>query len=137
MKQVESKANRSDTVRNGQKVKNDIFLIAGLLAVVLVATLAFLLFRTEGNTVTVTVNGQIFGEYSLRVNQTVEIRCGDAYNLLVIEDGRAYVKQASCPDGICSSHRPIQHDGESIVCLPNKVVVEIRSQEQNQPDIIS
>ena len=137
MKQVESKANRSDTVQNGQKAKNDILLIAGLLAVVLVAVLAFLLFRAEGDTVTVTVNGQIFGEYSLRVNRTVEIRCGDGYNLLVIEDGRAYVKEASCPDEICSAHRPIRHNGESIVCLPNKVVVEIRSQEQNQPDIIS
>lgn len=137
MKQVESKANRSDTVQNGQKAKNDILLIAGLLAVVLVAVLAFLLFRAEGDTVTVTVNGQIFGEYSLRVNRTVEIRCGDGYNLLVIEDGRAYVKEASCPDEICSAHRPIRHNGESIVCLPNKVVVEIRSQDQDQPDIIS
>jgi hypothetical protein len=27
--------------------------------------------------------------------------------------------------------------GESIICLPNKVVVEIRNEKTDQPDIIS
>ena len=58
-------------------------------------------------------------------------------NLLVIQDGYAWVAEASCPDGICSSHRPICHDGESIICLPNKVVIEIHRSSQNQPDIIT
>ena len=58
-------------------------------------------------------------------------------NILVIENGKAYVNQASCPDGICSSHRPIGNDGESIICLPNKVVVEIRTSDKNRPDVIA
>ena len=61
---------------------------------------------------------------------------GEGYNLLVIEGGKAFVKSASCPDGICSSHRAVSKDGESIICLPNKVVIEIRARGQEQPDII-
>lgn len=121
----------------GRRVKNDIILIAVLLSLAALAALALLLFRSEGDTVAVTVDGVLWGEYALNEDRVVEIRQGDALNLLVIENGRAYVREASCPDGICSAHRPIQYDGESIICLPNRVVVEIRSRAPDQPDIVA
>lgn len=120
-----------------KKMKNDIVFIVSLLILFSAAALTLFLLRTAGDTVVVTVNGQIFGEYSLSENRTVEITNGDGYNILMIRDGLASVERASCPDGICSSHRPIQHNGESIICLPNKVVVEVHAQNKNQPDIIS
>ena len=91
--------------------------------------------------VKVTVDGELYGIYSLQKDQKVEIKTENGYNILVIEDGKAYVKDASCPDGICSSHRPIKHTGASIICLPNKVVVSIENNENggqtdNEFDII-
>ena len=123
--------------RAGRKAKNDILFISVLLILISVTALVMVLSRKTGDMVVVTVNGQPWGEYSLNEDRTVEIRNGDGYNLLIIEGGKAYVKQASCPDGICSSHRPIEYDGESIICLPNKVVVEIRTENKNRPDIIT
>ena len=79
----------------------------------------------------------MFGEYSLGKNRSIEINSELGSNLLVIKDGKAYVENASCPDGICSKHRPISYDGESIICLPNKVVVSIDKQDASAPDIIS
>jgi len=119
-----------------QKTKNDIIFIAAILTAALTAALILFLMRTEGDTVVVTVDGKITAEYPLSEDRTSEIKNGDGYNLLVIKDGKAYVEHASCPDGICSSHRPICHDGESIICLPNKVVIEIRAKSRNNPDII-
>ena len=125
------------TQKNGRKIKNDIILVSVVIGVILLAILGILIFRTEGNTVKVTVDGKTFGEYSINVDRTVEIKSEFGSNLLVIKDGKAYVEQASCPDGICSSHRPIHYDGQSIICLPNKVVVLIDDQNTIQPDIIS
>ena len=88
---------------------------------------------------TVTVDGKLFETYSLNEDKTVEIRTGENgenSNLLVIENGRAFVKTATCPDGICASHKPIFRDGESIVCLPHRVVITADSVDLNQPDII-
>ena len=124
------------TQKNGRKIKNDIILVSVIVGVILLAILGMLVFRQEGNTVKVTVDGKTLGEYSLNVNKTVEIKSDLGTNLLVIKDGKAYIESASCPDGICSAHRPIEHDGESIICLPNRVVVEIRTKNQKQPDII-
>lgn len=46
--------------------------------------------------------------------------------ILVIKDGEAYMQEADCPNQICVHHSPVSHKGETIVCLPNRVIIEIR-----------
>ena len=117
--------------------RHDILFIAVLLFLCAAAALGLYVFREDGDTVTVSIDGQLYAEYPLTEDCVVELISDGGFNRLVIEDGYAYVEESSCPDGICSSHRPISHNGESIICLPNKVVIEIHRREQNQPDIIS
>ena len=119
------------TENNTKKIKNDIIFIGALLLVLAIIGGCLLLFRKEGNTVKVTVDGQTFGTYSLDKNQTIEIKTEKGYNLVVIENGTVRVEEASCPDGVCSSHRPIRFGGSSIICLPNKVVVSIENKEND------
>ena len=42
-----------------------------------------------------------------------------------IRDGKASITQASCPDLLCVHQGAVSRQGESIICLPNEVVVEI------------
>lgn len=137
MRKFENNTTSPASTRGGRKEKNDLIFIAVLRFLAGIAALCLILFRSEGDLVTVTVDGKLFGEYSLSEDRTVEIKQGDGYNILVIEDGYARVENASCPDGICSSHKPVKHDGESIICLPNKVVIEVHSSSDEQPDIIA
>ena len=126
-------------VGGGRKHKKDIILIVVLILAVSVAGILYYLCRGEGDTVAVTVNGKPYGTYSLAEDRTVEIRTGEdgnEINLLVIENGKARVVEASCPDGICAAHKPISRDGESIVCLPHRVVVTVRVSESDEPDVI-
>lgn len=122
--------------KNSKKIKNDIVFIVALIFVLAIIGACILAFGKtgfftgkKGNTVKVVVNGELYGTYSLENDQIIQIKSENGYNYLVIENGKAYVREASCPDGVCSSHRPISFVGASIVCLPNKVVVSI---EQNE-----
>ena len=111
-----------------KKRRTDLILIGILLAVLVLAGLAFFLLREEGDRVKVTVDGEEYGTYPLSEDTVVEIRTGkdgEELNRLIIRDGKAFVERATCPDGICSNHRPISRDGESIVCLPHKVVITV------------
>ena len=119
-----------------RKLRNDLILITALLAVVTVAGLCLWLVRGEGDTVTVTVDGQTFGVYSLTEERKVVIATDRGSNTLVIRDGKALVTEADCPDGICAGHRPIHRAGESIVCLPHKVVVTVTAAAQDAPDVV-
>lgn len=47
-------------------------------------------------------------------------------NIVVIEHGKAFVREANCPDKICVNHSEISNVGESIICLPHKLIVEIK-----------
>ncbi len=46
--------------------------------------------------------------------------------VLIIKEGEAYMQEADCPNQICVHHSPVSHKGETIVCLPNRVIIEIR-----------
>lgn len=120
--------------------KNDIILIVGLLLVSALVLIYLFVFRAHGNTVKVTVDGKTYGVYSLSKDMTEDICTGDDgehKNRLVIKNGKAFVESATCPDGICVSHKAISRDGESIVCLPNRVVITvITSGNDDEPDII-
>ncbi|KAI4447103.1 hypothetical protein C823_001622 [Eubacterium plexicaudatum ASF492] len=44
---------------------------------------------------------------------------------------------ADCPDQLCVHQKAISGQGETIVCLPNKIVVEIAEGEDADLDAIS
>ena len=126
---------------SGRKLKNDVILIISLIIFIFMLALCLYLFSDEAKTVTVTIDGKHYGTYSMNENATIDIKSGaneENINRLVILDGEAYVSFANCPDGICSSHRPISRTGESIICLPNKVVITTKSTDESiVPDIIT
>lgn len=117
------------------RVFNDIVFIASFLAAVVITGLCLFLFRADGDTVTVTVDGSVYGIYPLDEDITVEISSDYGTNILVIKDGLAFVEAATCPDKICVSHKPILRDGETVVCLPNRVVISVSSTKDG-PDMI-
>ena len=123
-----------------KKHRNDAILIAGVLLVAVGLLVYLNFFRSEGNTVTVTVDGTEYGVYSLAENRTEDIYSGEDglhHNRLVIKDGKVYMEAASCPDGICVAHKSVFRDGESIICLPNRVVVTVNIADKTKsPDII-
>ncbi len=57
-----------------------------------------------------------------------------AYNIIEIANGQVSITEASCPDQICVAHAPIRDNLSPIVCLPNRLVVEIVSRETSPLD---
>lgn len=114
-----------------------------LLLVVLAIGLAGILFlytrpAAADGEVEVSVDGEVVMTLPLSEDTEVMISGFDGgENLLVISDGKAEIESASCPDGVCVRHYAISRDGESIICLPNRVVVTIRGGEKGEVDAIA
>lgn len=106
--------------------RNDILLILILLSVAGALSLFLFLTRKTGGYVTVSTGGQTVMELPLNKNTVVEIGEGFHTNTLTIWDGAARITQASCPDRLCIHQGVIQYAGQSIVCLPNQVVITVR-----------
>ena len=121
-----------------KKRKGDVVLIAVILVLAVAAYVGIKFYQgmsTEEPVAVVTVDGAEYGRFPLDVDVTEKIELLDgAYNILVVKDGAADITEASCPDGICVNHRAVSRQSETIVCLPNKVVVEIQNGEESDVD---
>lgn len=108
--------------------RNDIILVAILLLITAAGLLLFNVFKTNGDTVVVLIDGVESASYPLSKDIEVIIETENGVNTLVIRGGKAYVSHADCPDGICVSHRAVSMVGETIVCLPHSLVIKIVSE---------
>lgn len=116
--------------------KADFILIGAVAAVVAVLFLGLYVFNSgSGDYVQIEVDGAVTETFSLNEDISFEIKSDNGTNTLVISDGSAVMTQADCPDGICANHKPINKTGESIICLPHKVVVTVINDKSNDNDI--
>lgn len=117
-----------------KKYKNDVILIAALLIIAVVAfVLVSLMTSNKGTEVVVKVDGKQLHALSLKKDTRLEIICDAGKNTLIIENECVYVTDSDCPDRLCENMGPISKPGQTIVCLPHKLVIEIKG-EQTQLD---
>lgn len=118
-----------------QKRRNDIILAAAIFIIAVAGLLFLNATKENGSYVVVKIDGIEKYSYSITENVTKEIITGENSeytNTLVIKDGKVSVSTANCPDRICVGHREISFVGETIVCLPHKVVIEVQKEKSNQ-----
>lgn len=120
------------------KIKNDLILIL-VFIIIAGAVMGFLnVSKSHGGTVVISVDGEELTSFPLDEDTRYVI---DGYhggsNVLVIEDGSAFLESASCPDKLCVHMGKINKVGQSIICLPNKVVIEIRGKENSDYDTVT
>ena len=103
------------------KKKEFIFIIAILVSALLLWGAMFLIRKGDYGSVRITVNGEEYGTYSLSQDQVISI--GET-NVCEIKDGSVHMIHATCPDKLCIKQKAIDKNGGSIICLPNKVMIE-------------
>ena len=106
--------------------QNDFLLAATLLLLGGALALFLWLTRQTGGAASVQIDGRTIMELPLSEDTQIVLGEGAHTNTLVIRDGKAQVVEASCPDWICVRQGAVQYAGESIVCLPHKLVVTVR-----------
>ena len=108
-------------------LKNDIILVCALLLAALAAWGVLRLTRTKGGEVIVTVDGELAATIPLTVDATLAVGERKGFrNVVEVSGGRVRVADADCPDRLCVRQGWISYDGESIVCLPHKLIVTVR-----------
>ena len=101
----------------------DIILVISLVILTFVTSIFIYKKQTSNKIyVEVSINGEITNKYSIDENIEIMLKTG---NVLVIKDGNVCISNADCPDGLCVKQGTISKVNESIICLPNKLVVRI------------
>ncbi|RKD21567.1 hypothetical protein SAMN02745883_01062 [Caminicella sporogenes DSM 14501] len=118
----------------------DVFIIA---LVIIVSLTSLQIFKTRFNKnfyekyVEIKVDGKIFKTMPLNNdNQKVfTIKTDLGTNVVKIEKGKVSIIEADCRDKICVKDGPIEKPGEMLVCLPHKLVIEIKGKKALKAEV--
>lgn len=110
--------------------KADFILMAVLILFGIVGSILVSSAQGLGDKVTITVDGELYGTYSLSEDREIRVENGKKKNLVVIENHTVKMESANCKNGVCVNHKPIAASGQSIICLPNRVVVSVEGKEK-------
>ena len=116
--------------------KKDVIIILSLVIVSAISfVLIYLVLPKNGDRVIITVEGEEYGTYPLSVDKEIEIKQKDKTNIIVIENGEVYMKEADCPDKLCIKMGKKSKGGQNIICLPNKISAEVITGEDKYDSI--
>lgn len=100
----------------------DLLLIFTILLAALLIFTCTHIFRGDGTSVEVKINGELYAELPLNRDDILDI---DGLCTLKIENGEASITEAVCRNQLCVRHAPVSRAGESIVCLPSGITVRV------------
>ena len=112
--------------------KNDYKLMIIIIGIAVLLFLAAAL-KDNGkeNVIEIKIDGVVKGRYALSEDRELNL---NGTSRLVIKDGKADITEADCPDKVCVKQKPISKAGESLVCLPNKIIITVVEGEENELD---
>ena len=110
--------------------KADFVLLAILILIGIALSAVSVLSASRGAKAVVTVDGEIYGTYSLSDDQEITVERDGHTNKITIKDGNAQMTFANCHNQDCVKQGKINDMSKSIICLPHKVVVEIQSDDR-------
>lgn len=121
--------------------KGDIWLVVVVLAVVAMIIIPkYWLFdqaaASDAKVATIKVDGRTMETVFLSGKERqIQIETPHSLNILEVKDGQIRMVKADCPDKVCIHSGPISEVYETIVCLPNRLIVEISDPAQQGVDI--
>lgn len=102
--------------------KGDFIIIVAVVVMAALSVFMVFSFSKQGSRVVIKQNNEVVYNQSINNNNTFDT----GTNVIVIKNGVVFVDNATCKNQICVNTGEISKKGESIVCLPNKVIVEIK-----------
>ncbi|MBQ7242355.1 MAG: NusG domain II-containing protein [Firmicutes bacterium] len=121
-----------------RKIKYDlIFIVIALCAAAVLYFSGVLSQGDKGAYAVIYIDGRENGRYALDADDSFVVKTDAGENQVVISGGKVSVTDADCPDKLCVKQGEIDRQGETIVCLPHKLVVEIEGGAPPEFDVIS
>ena len=103
--------------------RNDLILICALIILSLVPLM--MTSGAEKKFAVVKVGGVVVRKLDLSAEEILTVEAGGGKNILEVKNGAVRVVEADCPDKICVRRGAIKNFGETIACVPHKLLIEI------------
>lgn len=115
--------------------KRDIVLAAVLLIIGIAGVLIVKYGLKPGSTADVYIDDKLVQMLDLSVDDVYTFQSDKGSNTVEVRDGAVSMKSADCPDKVCVRMGAKSRNGETITCLPHKLVIEVHGGQEQEVDI--
>ena len=116
--------------------KSDLYLLAAVLVIGIAAFVLNATLQGPGAIVKVVSGHGLSETHALDQDKVLEITMESAVNVIEISNGTVEMKEANCIGGDCLRQHAISRTGQSIICLPNLVLITIEGADSDDFDSI-
>ncbi len=116
--------------------KGDIIVIVGLIFLSFGLNFAIDKMTTghTGDLLVVEQDGKVIKKLPMDKDTEYVVNYGGHYNRIVIKNKKAFISEADCQDQICAHMHPIEREGQTIICLPHRLFLELESHGDKKKD---
>ncbi len=112
-------------------MKKKIAIAAAVILLAAAAIYTIIIFSVhdpEKHIAEISSDGKVIRTIDLRTapDETFTVESEHGRNVICVKDGEILVSEASCPDKICIHHGPLKSEHLPIICMPNKLIIELK-----------
>lgn len=115
--------------------KRDIVLAAVLLILGITGVLIVKYGLKSGNTADIYIDDKLVQTIDMSVDDEYTFQTDKGSNMVEVRNGAVSMKSADCPDKVCVRMGTKNRNGETITCLPHKLVIEVHGGQEQEVDI--
>ena len=115
--------------------KRDIVLAAVLLILGITGVLIVKYGLKSGNTADIYIDDKLVQTIDMSVDDEYIFQTDKGSNTVEVRNGAVSMKSADCPDKVCVRMGTKNRNGETITCLPHKLVIEVHGGQEQEVDI--
>jgi hypothetical protein len=91
-------------------------------------------FSKAGSAALLYIDGSLVYKIDLNIDKEYELDVVNGTAKIKVTGGKLYMKESPCPRKICVSDSPVFKEGDSLICVPNKIVVKIQGKGEGKLD---
>lgn len=91
----------------------------------------------SGSTASVYIDGKLTYKIDLSINKKYHVPVPNGAAEVEVSSGKLYIKKSPCPRQICMHQSPISNEGESLICVPNSMVIKIDGDADKNLDSVT
>lgn len=115
----------------------DLVLIGVIALFAVVALTRYRFFAAEGAWVSIQAGDTTLQPIALAGTDTLSVTGPAGVTRIIIAGGSVRVDEAPCPRQICKAAGKISRAGESIICVPNRIVISVQGRRRTEIDAIT
>lgn len=109
--------------------KNDIKLIIVLLVIILISFILYFVTKKDAIKAYVYYKDELIQEIDLSIDNTYQVTGENGEVVIEVKDNKIRVIKENSPYHLCSKQGFIDNSNQSLICLPNKIVITISGEE--------